>query len=458
LEGEFVSPLTLCESADGFAPTCTLIGKGQRADLIWTQDEFVAVCYYMLNENPSTHFILVYRDDTGIPHFVRSKSARVGPRIEWAWKTVTGRAKKKSGIGFYPCSQERMSRWGALDFDAHDGDAVRARRLALAALELLRGRAGLGLVLASSGSEGWHLFVFTEEYHPIGEWTRFLKQVALAIGAEIRPGCCEVFPNEPRGNSLPYGIRAPGTWNPKTNQLGLIFFNSIGALLSLIEREKEESPFLYPSTHGVKRGQLNDRGPFYSGGEADWQRLFAINYAGTRHDKLKDLVHAIYRQVSYRVARRNAEAQYQSAKHQPNATLAEHLEEFDELWTWTAARWQEELSQSEQERFAALNCEVERDLFRILLNFSSFAKIQGRVDFPISITNVSDRIGVSPQHISKLRQRFASEGIIAPTAPAISNRSAARFRWCLPIAEQGQPEDETSRALGDPLEPEPLAK
>src|SRR5205085_2597031 len=157
------------------------------------------------------------------------------------------------------------------DFDAHDGNATRARRLALAALDLLRRNHQLYFILAKSGSEGWHLFIFTEEFYPIAEWTRFLKEVACAIGAEIRPGCCEIFPNETRNDSLPYGIRAPGTWNPKTNQCGLIFFESISALLSRTKKKKEEGPFLYPSTTTAAADQLNDSGAFYSGGNTDWQ-------------------------------------------------------------------------------------------------------------------------------------------------------------------------------------------
>ena len=117
------------------------------------------------------------------------------------------------------------------------------------------------------------------------------------------------------------------------------------------------------------------------------------------------------------------------------ALLEEHLEDFDKLWIWTAGRWQEELSENEKKQFAIFQTEIERDVFRILLNFSNFAKTQGRVDFPFSIKSVADRVGVSFQYISKLRQRFVDVGVIAFTASAVTNRSAARFRWCLPIDE-----------------------
>lgn len=377
----------------------------------------------------------VYRDELGNAKFVKSKCRKVVQRIPWAWDSITGRAKRSVGIGFYPFNQERMSSWAAMDFDAHDGDAGRARTLALAALEAVRQIPDLYLILSMSGSEGWHLFLFTLEFHAIAHWTRFLKQVVSAIGAEIRPGCCEIFPDEMRAGSLPYGIRAPGTWNPKTDRFGRIFFESVGALLALKRRE-EESPFLYPSTNRAKSRQLNDSATFYSGEAADWQKQFAINEPGTRHDKLKRLVHAVYRQVGYEVARRNADAQYQRASFQPKATLAEHLEEFDELWEWTAQQWQSERSEKENEWLERLRTDVERDLFRILLNFSRHAATQDRPDFPFSITNVGERLGKTFQHIAKLRRRFVTVGLIAQTAPPVPNVSAGRYRWVGAIESQ----------------------
>ena len=426
-----MSELTLGDGTSGFTTGCDLIGRGQRADCVWTKDQFIALCGVMMNSNPATHFMHVYRDDSGNAKFVKSKTVKVAHRIDWAWNSITGRARKKVGIGFYPCNSEGKSRWSAMDFDARGKrEARRARKLAVAAFEVLRRNPNLYLVLEKSGSEGWHLFVYTEEFNPIAEWTKFLKQVASRIGAEIKTGRCEIFPSETRAGSLPCGIRAPGTWNPKTNQCGLIFFNSIGELLSRLERKKEECPFLYHSTKGANTSQLNDSAPFYCGGEADWQKEFEINQPGTRHAKLAALVHATYRQAGYRVGRRNAEAQYLRATVQPNATLAEHLAEFDELWAWTTDRWRDALSDREKERLDVLPTEVERELFRILLNFANFARDQGRADFPFPIQNVGDRIGVSFQHISKLRQRFVVANIIAQAAPAVPNRSAARFRWC----------------------------
>ena len=74
----------------------------------------------------------------------------------------------------------------------------------------------------------------------------------------------------------------------------------------------------------------------------------------------------IFRQVGHLIARRLADEQYNAARIQPKAMLAEHLEEFEELWTWVTNQWRADLSDAEQETFTKLETETQRDLFRIL--------------------------------------------------------------------------------------------
>jgi len=420
--------------------SCTLIGEGHTADREWTKAQFIDLCRWLLNDNYEHDFMLVYRDSNNEPHFTKAKKTTAPRRITWAWETISGKPKSKVGIGFYPSNGRQMSRWAAIDFDAHDGETVRARAFAVRAFEVLLRNPRLYLVLTTSGSKGWHLFILTEEFYPVEEWTRFLKQLASRIEAPIQHGCCELFPNEAKPGSWPYGIRAPGTWNPKTDELGLIYFNSTGPLLSRIsiareesQNEREKSPFLYHSIAGAAGAQLNDSKGFYSGGTSDWQRTFAIVHGGTRHEQLRRLVHTMLRQVGYPVGRRNAEAQYLAARVQPRATLAEHLNEFDELWAWNVNRWREELLSHELDLHDSLTSETERDLFRVIRNFARFASEEGRSDFPFPIQHVASRLGVTFQHLSKLRQKFADAGLIQQTVPARTNSTAARFRWCLPL-------------------------
>ena len=422
----------IIDERSGFVPTAVLIGEGLRADRIWTRDKFLQLCDLMRNGNPPDEFLRVYRDSEGAPHFVKSKSAKVQQIITWSWDTITGRANHKVAIGFYPWNSRGQSRWAAIDFDAHDGGADRAKAFAVAAFQILRRRPEFYLILTTSGSEGWHLFVFSAEFHPVENWVRLLKRVVDQIGAEVKTGICEIFPNETRNASRPHAIRAPGTWNPKTNQAGAIVFTSIDALLQK-EEKKEVCSFLYPSSYGAKSGQLNDKGfrPVYCGSYQDWLEQFAIAQPGIRHAQLQALVYWIFRQVGHQVARELADRQYQAARVQPKAILAEHLEEFEEVWSWTAKQWRVELSDLEQEVFSNLQTETQRDLFRILKNFERYAATNGQADFPFSVENVAARLGVSFQHVSRLRERFVAASIIVQTASAVTNRSAARFRWAI---------------------------
>jgi hypothetical protein len=428
-----MNSLPIIDGLSGFAPNTVLIGEGRPADLVFTREEFVLLCNFMRNDNPPNEFLQVYCDLSGAPRFVKAKSPGVEKRITWAWDTITSRSKHKVSIGFYPWNCRGESRWAAIDFDAHGGGGDRAKAFAVAAFQLLRRRPEFYLILATSGSQGWHLFVFSAEFHPIENWVRLLKQVVDQIGAEIKTGICEIFPNETRYGSRPHAIRAPGTWNPKTNQVGAIFFTSTAPLFRR-ERKKEVSSFLYPSKHDVNGGQLNDSGSrsFYCGGHQNWLEQFAIIEPSSRHGQLRELVYCVFRQVGHSVARVLADRQYQGGRVQPKATLSEHLEEFEELWNWTAKQWGGELSELDQEIFSNLETETERDLFRILKNFARCAALNKQTDFPVAIENVAARLGVSFQYVSKLRQRFVGASIIEQTAAAATNRSAARFCWRLP--------------------------
>ena len=418
-------------SAEYLATNCVLIGSGEKADVVWTRNQFITICELMLNGNSETEFMLVYRDAKNQPQFKKAKKARVRQYVPWSWETITGRAKSKVGIAFYPCNRERKTRWGAMDFDAHDGGGLRARGFALAAFEVLRRHPELFVILGTSGSDGWHLFAFTRDFHPIADWICLLKGVASLIGAELIKGVCEIFPCEVR-SGLPYPIRAPGTWNPKTDSFGRIASSSIAPLLLHAGEGEKESPFLYHTTAEAKASQLHDRAtrPLYRGPADAWKADFAITQPSTRHDRLKALVHHIYRQVGRAVAVRNAEQQYREAAPRPNATLVEHLEECRLIWTWTEHNWREELSHVERDAFERLRTDTQRDLFRILRNFARKAQLEHREDFPFPVEHVAGRLGLTYQAISKLRPEFVSLGVLEKTASHIANRRAARFRWC----------------------------
>ena len=206
--------------------------------MIWSEGDFLALCEHMLNDNPLDHFLSAWIDKASAQaRFAKAKpGSRADKRASWAWATITGKAKVQTAIGFYPSNAEKESRWAAVDFDAHNGEHEQARKRSWKAFQLLLEQPQLCLILCASGN-GYHLFVYTRELHPVGEWIVLLKQVCEWIGVPIADGTCEIFPNE-RAESQRTGkaIRAPGTLNPKTGTFSLIEVETITPLLKTLPR------------------------------------------------------------------------------------------------------------------------------------------------------------------------------------------------------------------------------
>ena len=106
-----------------------------------------------------------------------------------------------------------------MDFDAHNGESDRARELAFAAFRVLLNAPGLAVILETSGSGGWHVWAISPDFHDTREWIRLLKSVAATIGAAIAAGVCEIFPPDSLPSRFGKGMRAPGCWNPGTDNL-----------------------------------------------------------------------------------------------------------------------------------------------------------------------------------------------------------------------------------------------
>jgi hypothetical protein len=69
-----------------FANHHFIVREAKRADVIWSEGHFIALCEHMLNENSPNHFSTAWIDQ---------------------------------GTGHVP---EKKSRWAAIDFDAHNGE------------------------------------------------------------------------------------------------------------------------------------------------------------------------------------------------------------------------------------------------------------------------------------------------------------------------------------------------
>jgi hypothetical protein len=413
------------------ASHCLLVGHGQRADVVWTKADFVAICDIMRNGNDPHFFMIPYQKEDGTAHFAKAKKARADNYTDWAWDTINGKAKKRASIGFYPRNVDGKSCWAAMDFDGSghgNGDDNHARERALKAFQLLLRHSELFVVLCTSGSGGWHLFVFTRQFHAVEDWIRLLKQVAALIGVNIEKGVCEIFPSDSRGR-VGFGIRAPGTWNPKHDTFSLIAFENVSSLLSANTGEIKRASLSYRSNHGVRDPDLTyrDKIPVYRGEFDEWQTRFAITTLRTRREKLKMMVDHIFRQVGRNVARWNAELQYNEKIVTTAATLADHLHECDELWDWWEAQWLTELSEPECKKFEALPIDSnDRTAFRIVRNF---ARLVNEHDFKIVAESLAQRLPATLQTACNIRRRFCDAGILQPTAAYVPHRLAARYRW-----------------------------
>jgi hypothetical protein len=409
------APLTL-RALPTLLTDCVIVGHAQKADVVFTPPQWFAMCAHMHNENPDNFFMTPFRGKDGKAKFAKAYHANVGKRVEWAWNTITDQAKEPGSIGFYPTNSRKQSRWGAMDFDAHDGNTTRARDLSHKAFALLIREPQLYIALCTSAGDphhsGWHLFIFTREFFPCGDWTRLLKQVAAQIEATIQPGLCEIFPDDCKG--IGRGIRAPGSWSPKSGECGLIQSETVTRLLpSSLPLPKENSVFL--------NVRSTTRGDFASLPNSK----FKITAPGTRHAKMLELVGALFLQCGREVARKTAELQHAEASPAPVASLEEHLAEFDQAWAGIQRHWLRKLTPAERIKFDALITNNEREAFRIIRNWSQ----TDDPDFKVHCKSLAHRLGITLQGASNLRRRFCGAEILKQTAQYVPHRLAARYKW-----------------------------
>ena len=398
--------------------------QGRTADLVWTKSEYERLARFLHNDNGQTQFVMAMRKD-GRGHFFKSRRVTVERAISWSWRTITDEVAADKKTTFVPYSQnsEGLSRWGCLDFDAHDGDHARARRHAFDAWQFLL-NSDLTVIIEATGG-GWHLWCIAKEFRSVRDWTLFLRGVAKAIEAKVKPGICEVFPDD-TGARHGKGVRAPGSWNPNTDSLNLIFWeNSEGLLSSLIR------PIGKPQNLSEVRFTDKKSNDFYRypDWERTWKRQFAITENQSRHRKLLELVGAVFHKISRKQAIRLAEAQYAGATVIMRADQGEHAREFTEMWDDLVRKWQVESSDAERGKFALLKTESEKDAFRIIRSFARMAQEKNAPDFPVALYNLAERLDMTPPGAGKLLGRFVEGGILKRTAYAVIHRSATRYAW-----------------------------
>ena len=443
-----------CASLGGFAD---FDAKPRKACVVWLRAEWRRLCDHLHNCNDERRFVIAFNNAKGT-HYARNKSKRLEQAVSWAWDTITGRAK--SPLAFVPYSQNERgeSRWGAIDFDAHDGNRERARDFAQKAFRVLRGEPGVFVILETTGdSGGWHVWAIAREFHPLDVWTRLLRDVCATIGAEVRASICEIYPPDTERSEYGRGVRAPGCWNPKGGFSEIVFENCaellrtedglqppIGELdandlsgnshgeTNFEFPEKRKKYSFSPSLSSIQNGGAVSEHPdaqLYSEWLRKWCKDFAITIKGTRNAQLGSLAGTIFYQVGHGMAKRIAREQFQTKTAETKAGLREHIKDFAHYWQGMGKKWREGLSKAERSALDSLNTDNERDAFRIVKNFTRLAAMESREDFPIACENLAARLGITGRGAAKLRARLAEFGIIKLVQAYRANSKAARSVW-----------------------------
>ena len=430
----------LCERSGAMSSYVLTDLQGRPVLEVMTKQELRRLWQHLHNGNGPFDYVMGFRETaTGERHYARAKKIPVDRGISWAVATVQGRKAPDKSLAFVPYSTnaDQMSRWGGFDFDAHDGNVERARRLAFNAFRHLL-NCESAVILETSGSGGWHVWAIALQFKPVPYWIRLLKGIAQDIGAIVQDGICEIFPPDTLSRGFGKGLRAPGAWNPDTNRLSEIYWQNADALIVELPQLLSgkwrigEVASYYSGTSSIEKEISLSLLPFpvlaklIGGAEP-----FRITQAATRRAKLKETVGASFHQVSRSVAEHIARAQFAERTVVTNADEVEHLKDFTGLWSGLEKRWLDSLSQNEQERFAQLTTDAERAAFRIIASYARKAEGEGALDFPIAVENLGNRLGITREGAGQLRKKFVRSGIIVETVPFRANVAAARFRWLL---------------------------
>ena len=259
-----------------------------------------------------------------------------------------------------------------------------------------------------------------------------IHDIAVAIGVDPHGPGPYAEGKAPDLSGLRYGkgMRAPGSWNPSTDQCNQIVWENTLTSLDLVHSGKSKNGSLI--CNGLA-SDFPDREksflslPPYRGVEL--LKKFGITMTATRNQKLGELVGEVFHQVVHETARRLAERQFSQKTAATQATESEHLKSFEVLWEGLAGQWISSLTAAESRIYGQLQSENERDVFRIIRSYARKAKAEGLTDFPIARDNLAERIGVTGKGAAWIRDKLARLGAITKTAKYVPNKSATRYRW-----------------------------
>jgi hypothetical protein len=401
-------------------------------DKLLSKAQFVSLVSHMMNGNPRSHFLTVWRDKNGGAGFAKAKShLDANSHANWTYDTITGKAKHTTSMGVYPKNEANESTWGALDLDAHDSSQRDvAEGWAVRAFTLLLEYPDRYLILSASG-RGYHVFILAHEPRPVSEWVRVLKNTADSIGAPIQDGVCEMFPNENTATQ-PFGkaIRVPGSLNPTTGEVGKIIAHTINPLLDrlaareAVEEQRENLSLVKEANSYSCTGAQGFSSRSTQKLIEDVLAKYPITRKGTRNGVLTKLVGELFRKFGFALAKEIVRQHYRANEANVRTGEADNLRDFEQAWKLFRKNELARLSESERERFENLKTEAQREAFFLC---RSFAKLNS--EFPLSRASLADRLSVMPQGAGCLIERLRGLGIIERTAEPKPHRSSALYRW-----------------------------
>jgi hypothetical protein len=448
-------------TVDDELPAPVLLAQGRRADLVWTRSEYMRLLRHLHNGNPETHFYHGWwttRDHETKEEIPRtwkaiwSKRAMMNRKAEEAWDTICGRRDgQEVTIGFPAMNKDtKESFWGGMDWDGRTPEAAaQAREWAFRAFALCRKYEDFFLILETSGSGGWHLYILMQRARPVDEWARMLRQIAELIGAKVEKGICEIFPPDNAAkNKFGTILRAPGTFNGKTGRLSEIVYEDTKPLLEKLPPVAERGNW----RHEALNAPHYKEEPLCSGFllrntedklTAQEALLVAKNLnlnlggyeiaAKRRYAPLQRLVGDTFPKMGRTLAKALAEHFFiKSGGTHDCRDWGDHYAEFLRCWEWMNERqFLPSLTDKERAIHKSATEESQREAFKIVRNFAwaDARKNDGKGAFPVSVANLGMRLILGRKATGKIRKWLVESGAIEEVAPAVPTVRPASFRW-----------------------------
>ena len=244
-----------------------------------------------------------------------------------------------------------------------------------------------------------------------------VEEIADQIGAPIKPGTCEIFPDDYKG--IGHGIRAPGTWNPKSGDCGLILRETLTRLLP------GELPAGSPKESNCFQELGNDEGRISA--SSPIVTFSCITAPGTRHAKLSELIGAFIPSIWQRNQFGNKLSSNTRELVPSDALLNEQLLNLTRHGQDERQRPQK-IEPGERIKIDALTTDNEPDAFPNLAElvtdrFTGFLCSRpdfGRAAWYEIVSWCRQKMGV---------RNSASLGILRKTADYVPHKLAARYQW-----------------------------